>query len=77
MKGNEKSADLKRGWPSAPSTLEQSNMLWAIRMKGRKFTSIRSERDNTMQQNTESRSLLKKNKIIELVGNRVFKVAFF
>ena len=75
-KGNEKSADLNRGWPSAPSTLAQSNMLWDIRMKGRKFTSIKSEKDNNMEQDTGGKLLLKKNKIIELVGNKVFKVAF-
>ena len=75
-KGHEKSAELQSGWPSAPSTLEQSNMLWNIRMKGRKFTSIKSERDNNMEQDTSGKLLLKKNKIIELVGNRVFSVAF-
>ena len=75
-KGHEKSAELQSGWPSAPSTLEQSNMLWNIRMKGRKFTSIKSERDNNMEQDTGGKLLLKKNKIIELVGNRVFNFAF-
>ena len=36
----------------------------------------KSERDNNMEQDTGGKLLLKKNKIIELVGNRVFNVAF-
>ena len=69
-KGRTKSIELRVGWPSAPKTLHQSTAKWKRLIKHRWF--------NNMAPKQEVNEILskKKNKIIELVGNRVFKVAF-
>ena len=69
-KGRTKSIELRVGWPSAPKTLHQSTAKWKRLIKHRGF--------NNMAPKQEVNEILskKKNKIIELVGNRVFKVAF-
>ena len=66
-KGNLKSNQHRTGWPSAPKSLIQSNELWMKRMKGRKFTSIKTKKDIEMQKETDNKLLRKKQDIIELV----------
>jgi len=69
-KGRKKSNTLRVGWPSAPKMLHQSNAKWKRLIKHRGFSNMapRQEVNEILSK--------KKNKIIELVGNRVFKVAF-
>ena len=69
-KGRTKSNKLRVGWPSAPKTLHQSNAKWKRLIKHRGFSSM------APKQEVNEILSKKKNKIIELVGNRVFKVAF-
>ena len=69
-KGRTKSNKLRVGWPSAPKTLHQSNAKWKRLIKHRGFSSM------APKQEVNAILSKKKNKIIELVGNRVFKVAF-
>ena len=69
-KGRTKSNKLRVGWPSAPKTLHQSNAKWKRLIKHRGFSSM------LPKQEVNEILSKKKNKIIELVGNRVFKVAF-
>jgi len=69
-KGRTKSNKLRVGWPSAPKTSHQSNAKWKRLIKHRGFSSM------LPKQEVNEILSKKKNKIIELVGNRVFKVAF-
>ena len=75
-KGNIRGNQYRTGWPSAPKSLIGSNELWMKRMKGRKFTSIKTKKDIELQKETDNKLLRKKQDIIELVGHRLFKVAF-
>ena len=65
-KGRTKSNKLRVGWPSAPKTLHQSNAKWKRLIKHRGFSSM------APKQEVNEILSKKKNKIIELVGNRVF-----
>ena len=69
-KGRKKSNAVRADWPYAPKDVYQSNAMWKRLIKYRGFSSMlpKQEVNKILSE--------KKNKIIELVGNRVFKVAF-
>ena len=68
-KGRKKSNAVRADWPYAPKDVHQSNAMWKRLIKYRGFSSMlpKQEVNKILSE--------KKNKIIELVGNRVFKVS--